>query len=32
LKQVVRNIDIDDEPNLSWIRRDYGTFVGQEAA
>ena len=32
LKQVVRNIDIDDESALSWIRNDYGTLAGREAA
>ena len=32
LKQVVRNIDIDDESALSWIRNDYGVLAGKEAA
>lgn len=29
LKQVVRDIDTDDENALSWIRGDYGAFVGK---
>lgn len=32
LKQVVRNIDINEEAALSWIRSDYGAFAGKEAA
>ena len=32
LKQVVRNIDIDDGSALSWIRSDYGALAGKEAA
>ena len=32
LKQVVRNIDIDDESVLSWIRNDYGALAGRETA
>ena len=32
LKQVVRNIDTDDESALPWIRRDYGALAGKEAA
>ena len=32
LKQVVRNIDINDELALSWIRSDYGALAGKEAA
>ena len=32
LKQVVRAIDINDESTLSWIRGDYGTLDGKEAA
>ena len=32
LKQVVRTIDINDESTLSWIRRDYETLGGTEAA
>ena len=32
LKQVVRNIDIDDESTLSWIRSDYGALAVKEAA
>ena len=33
VKQVVRNIDIDDEETaLSWIENDYGPIDGEEAA
>ena len=33
MKQVVRNIDIDDEATaLSWIESDYGPIDGEEAA
>ena len=32
LKQVVRNIDIDDESAMSWIRSDYGSLTEKEAA
>ena len=32
LKQVGRNIDIDDHSALSWIRGDYGALAGKEAA
>lgn len=32
LKQVVRNIDVSEETALSWIRGDYGTMPGKEAA
>ena len=32
LKQVVRNIDIDEGSALSWIRRDYGARTRKEAA
>lgn len=32
LKQVVRNVDINQEVALSWIPRDYRGFAGKEAA
>ena len=32
LKQVVRNIDTDQQEALSWLRSDYGAFAGKEAA
>lgn len=32
LKQVVRNIDVNVETALSWIRGDYGALLGKEAA
>ena len=32
LKQVVRDIEVNDETALSWIRGDYGLFAEREAA
>lgn len=32
LQQVERNIDIDDESSLSWIRSDYGVITEKEVA
>ena len=32
LKQVVRNIDVNEETALSWIQADYGVRTGKEAA
>ena len=32
LRQVIRQIDIDDKSALSWIRRDYGRLAGTEAS
>lgn len=32
LKQVVRNVDVADGPDLSWIQHDYGTLTGKEVA
>ncbi len=32
LKQVVRNIEVNEEIALAWIQYDYGTFIGKKAA
>lgn len=32
LKQVVRNIEVNDETALSWVRGDYGVLTKREAA
>ena len=32
LKQVVRNIEVNEQTALPWIRRDYGAVAGREAA